>query len=382
MDSLHLTTKNDRKRVMKKSIAIGLINTCLIIVGIVFPAYAQAVRSHEKGPLQEANRGLPAVVIVTTGGTIAEKIDPKTGAAVPAVSGTDLIKAVPQLSDVANIKVVNFSNIDSSQMTPQIWIRLSKTVDDLLKDSEIVGAVVTHGTDTMAEGAFFLELTLATDKPVVFVGAMRNASELSPDGPANLMDAVVQVCSAEARDWGVTVTMNQYINAARDVTKTETTNMQAFDSGEKGCLGYLVDGRVIRFNARRHRQKFPLPNRLPEVVLLTTYAGDEGRLVRYAADSGAEGIVIEGVGAGNVNASTYEAIKYAIEKGVAVVVTSRVEKGGVYPLYGDAGGGATLSEAGAILAGDLKGPKARILLMLALPLVKKDHSKLQKFFDL
>lgn len=367
---------------MKKTVVICLISACLIIVGTVLPACDQGAGRHEKDSLKEGRPGQPAVVIVTTGGTIAEKIDPGTGAAVPALSGTDLIKAVPELSDVANIRVVNFSNIDSSQMTPEIWMRLSKKVDDLLKDPQVVGAVVTHGTDTMAEGAFFLDLTLATEKPVVFVGAMRNASELSPDGPANLMGAVVQACSPEARDWGVTVTMNQYINAARHVTKTETTNMQAFDSGEKGYLGYLVDGRVIRFNDRCHRQVFPLPRRLPEVVLLTTYAGDDGRLVRYAADSGAEGMVIEAVGAGNVNTSTYEAIKYAIGKGVAVVVTSRVKNGGVYPLYGDPGGGQTLQESGAILAGDLKGPKARILLMLALPVVKKDHGKLKAFFDL
>lgn len=374
--------EKDRKRLMKNTLAVYLITTCLVIIGIVLPFQAEAAAKHEKGASQDEDPGLPTVVIVTTGGTIAEKIDPKTGAAVPAVSGSDLIKAVPQLSDVANIKVVSFSDIDSSQMTPEIWLRLSKAVDKLLMDPQIFGAVVTHGTDTMAEGAFFLDLTLTTEKSVVFVGAMRNASELSPDGPANLLDAVVQVCSAEARGWGVTVTMNQYINAARDVVKTETTNVQTFDSGEKGYLGYIVDGRVIRFNEPRHRRTFPLPDKLPDVALLTTYAGGDGRYVRYAADSGADGIVIEGVGAGNVNTPTYEAIKYAIGKGVAVVVTSRVEKGGVYPLYGDEGGGETLQESGAILAGDLKGPKARILLMLALPVVKKDHSKLKNFFDL
>jgi L-asparaginase len=174
--------------------------------------------------------------------------------------------------------------------------------------------------------------------------------------------------------------MNQYINSARDVTKTETTNVQTFTSGKKGYLGYIANGKVIRFNDRGSRQKLPLPEKLPEVVLLTTYAGDKGELIRYAADSGAKGIVIEGLGAGNVNLPTFEAIRYAISKGIPVVISTRVHNGRVYSLYGDQGGGKTLEDAGAILAGDLKGPKARILLMLALPVIEKNHCNLKDFF--
>jgi L-asparaginase len=191
----------------------------------------------------------------------------------------------------------------------------------------------------MAEGAYFLELTLKSGKPVVFVGAMRDASEVSPDGPANILNAVTQVCSEEARDWGVTVTLNEYINSARDVVKTNSTNVQTFDSGEKGYLGYIAMGRVIRYNNAPPVQKLPIPDKLPDVAFLSTYAGDDGSFVRFAADRGAKGIVVEAVGAGNVNAAVYEAIKYAISKGIPIVVTTRVCHSGVWPMYADQGGG-------------------------------------------
>ncbi len=323
---------------------------------------------------------LPTVVVVTTGGTIAEKDDPKGGGAIPALTGKALIDAVPALRDVAKIKVVSYSNIDSSQMTPELWAGLSKAVDKELLDPTVKGAVITHGTDTMAEGAYFLDLTLKTEKPVTFVGAMRDASDLSPDGPVNILNAVTQVCSDEAGDWGVTVTLNQYINSARDVRKTSSTNIQTFNSGEKGYLGYIAMGKVSRFNDRLHRQKFPIPKDLPKVVLLETFAGDDGSFVRYAVSEGADGIVIEGVGAGNVNAEVYKAVQYALSKGIAVIITTQVFNGGVFPIYGDAGGGATLKKAGVILGGDLPGAKARILLMLALPEVEGDHTKLTNYF--
>ena len=330
--------------------------------------------------LADNNPDLPTVAIITTGGTIAEKTDPKTGGAVPAVSGADLIEAIPALSKVANIETVAFSNIDSSQMTPEIWAKLSKAVDQALEDPKIKGAVVTHGTDTMSEGAYFLDLTLKSRKPVVFVGAMRDASDVSPDGPDNILNAVIQVCSEEAKDWGVTVTLNQYVNSARDVRKTQTSNVQTFNSGEKGYLGYISMGSVRKFNDSPPRLKFPLPDKLPKVIMLFDYAGSDGSLVRYAIDSGAAGIVIEAVGAGNVNAKTFKAIQYALSKGIPVVITTRVYHGGVLPVYADMGGGAVLKKAGAILGGDLITAKARLLLMLALPEVKGDHEKLRKFF--
>jgi len=349
-----------------------MIKSVLAILGALFFFASLA--------LAENKLNLPTVVIITTGGTIAEKTDPNTGGAVPALSGNDLIDAIPPLSKVAHIKVINFSNIDSSQMTPQIWANLSIAVDKALEDPEVKGAVVTHGTDTMAEGAYFLDLTLKSRKPVVFVGAMRDASDVSPDGPANILNAVIQTCSDEAKDWGVTVTLNQYINSARNVRKTQTSNVQTFNSGEKGYLGYIAMGKVTKFNDRPQWQKFPLPDKLPDVAIVSDYAGSDGRLIRYAVNSGADGLIVESVGAGNVNKDMFEAIKYAISKGIPVVITTNVYHGSVMPVYADQGGGALLVKEGAILGGDLTTAKARLLLMLALPYVKDDHKKLAEIF--
>ena len=323
---------------------------------------------------------LPSIVIVTTGGTIAEKADPKTGKAVPAVSGEELVKAVPGLEKVANIGVLNFMNIDSSQMTPEIWLKLSKKVNEIIKRPDIAGVVVTHGTDTMAEGAYFLELTVHSDKPVVFTGAMKDASDPCPDGPGNILNAVIQASSKEARGWGVTVTLNSYVNGARAVRKTQTTHVQTFKSGEKGYLGYVYDGKVKRFNNRIHNIKFSLPAKLPNVIFFSTYAGDNGDFIRYAVDKGAKGLVIDALGAGNVNEQTCEAILYALSKKVPVVISTRVYYGSVEPAYGDKGGGGMLEKKGAILAGDLMGTKARLLLMLALAEVGNNPEKLKQYF--
>ena len=324
---------------------------------------------------------LPTVAIVTTGGTIAEKTDPKTGGAVPAVSGKDLVAAVRGLGKVANVVVVNFCNIDSSQMTPEIWARLSREVDKLLARPDIKGAVITHGTDTMAEGSYFLDLTLKTDKPVVFTGAMNDASSLNPDGPANILNAVHQVLSPNAKNWGVTVTLNDYVNSARVVRKTQTTNVQTFKSGEKGYLGYVLDGKVTRLNDRLHRKRLPLPKALAKVVYLSTFAGDDGSLARFAVDTGAKGLVIDAVGAGNVNAEVYESILYALSKKVAVAISSRVYHGAVEPVYGDAGGGRTLMNSGCYLAPpELVGHKVRLLLMVALGNYGNDPAKLKPLF--
>jgi L-asparaginase len=195
-----------------------------------------------------------------------------------------------------------------------------------------------------------------------------------------LYNAVLQVCSPESKDWGVTVTMNQYVNSARAVRKTNTTNVQTFESGEKGYLGYISEDKVFRINNRLKRQFLPLPKKLPQVDIFMSYSGADGRSLRQAVDSGAQGIVVQGVGAGNVNPAIYEAIKYAISKNVAVVVTTDVYYGWVTPVYGGQGGGATLKKAGAIMGGDLSARKARILLMLALPQVSK-ISELEKYFN-
>ena len=207
---------------------------------------------------------LPTVAIITTGGTIAEKTDPETGGAIPAVSGKDLIAAVPGLEEIANVGILAFSDIDSSQMTPELWARLSKTVDEILAREDVVGAVITHGTDTIAPGACFLDVTFQSDKPVAFTGAMDDASSTEVDGPVNILNAVIQVLSSEANDWGVTVTFNRFVNSARYVRKANTTNLQAFNSGEQGYMGYIFNSAVTRYNNRDRHTRLQLPDTLPE----------------------------------------------------------------------------------------------------------------------
>ena len=324
---------------------------------------------------------LPTVVIVATGGTIAMKINPETGGPVPALSGEDLVAAVPELEGLADIRVVEFSNIPSDYMGPELWPGLTKAVDEALADPGVAGVVVTHGTDTLEETAYFLDLTLESDKPVVAIGAQRSASEADTDGPRNLHAAVTQVLAEDAAGRGVTVTLNHYINAAREVRKTHTHNVDAFASGDYGYLGYVyLDDRVVFFREPERRQKLPLPEELPRVDLIAMYSGADGGYVRHAADTGAEGIVVEAFGLGNVNEPMYEAIEYAIDKGVPVVISTRVYDGSVLPAYGFKGGGATLEEIGAVFAGDLTPSKARILLMLALAQTK-DREELQAYFD-
>lgn len=337
----------------------------LIAYSVTCPAVETEVHRNDSKIIGAIEK-LPTVAIVTTGGTIAEKTDPKTGGAVPAVSGKSLVKAVPELLHYANIKVHNFSNIDSSQMNPAIWTKLSRKVDAILKDDRVKGVVVTHGTDTMAEAAYFLETTLISKKPVVFVGAMRDASDLSPDGPDNILNAVIQVCSPQGQNLGVTVTLNQYICSAAHVRKTNTTNVQTFNCGNYGYLGYICQERVYQYNDKPMGAKIPCADNLPVVPLLISYSGDDGAFIRHAVDIGAKGLVIEALGAGNVDAKAFEAVKYALSKGVVIVITSSVTHGGAYPIYGDAGGGTSLQRAGAILSPNIKGAKARLLLMLAL----------------
>ena len=321
---------------------------------------------------------LPHVVIVTTGGTVAMKQDAKTGALVPAVSGKDLIEAVPGLAKIATIETTEFINIDSSQMTPQIWRDLSEKVDSILAREDVTGVVVTHGTDTMEEGVFFLQSTLKSKKTVAFVGAQRSASDLSADGPANIYDAVMTVVSPESKGWGAVLVMDQYVNEARYTQKSHTTNPHTFMSGQFGYVGYVVNNKLMKFHDVAKTVKVALPKTLVKVPLFNTFPGDDGSSIKHAVDDGAKGIAVAGLGAGNVSKEVFEAVKYALSKNVPVVIGTRVYEGGVYPMYGSEGGGSTLMKAGAFLSKDLALNKARLLLLLGVSngMSKEELSKL------
>lgn len=319
--------------------------------------------------------------LITTGGTIAMRVDPLIQAPVPALSGDDLLSGVQGLAAVARLDVQNLFNVPSDHMGPERWIVLHRAVIDALNREEIAGVIVSHGTDTLEETAWFLDLTILSAKPVVLVGAQRNASSPDSDGPRNLLNAARVCVSASARDQGVLVVMNNQINAARDVAKTHTSDVEAFKSGDFGFIGVVDDDRVVLSRTPLRRQHVPLRQGiLPRVDIVTMYCGADGKLLQAALIAGAKGIVVQGLGCGNVNVEMYEAICQAIMAGVRVVISTRVQRGRVRPVYGFAGGGKTLKDAGAIFADDLSPQKSRILLMLALQ-ASKTPAEIQQMFN-
>jgi L-asparaginase len=332
----------------------------------------------------DVSSNLPVVRLIATGGTIAMKIDPVKKAPVPAISGEDLIATVPEIEKVAHIEVQNLSNVPSDYMDPDRWIELHKAVTEALARPEVAGVIVSHGTDTLEETAWFLDLTVESEKPVVLIGAQRNASEKDFDGPRNLM-AAARICVApSARKMGSMIALNNQINAAREAVKTHTSDVETFKSGDFGFLGVTDNDRVIFYRAPLRRQhlalRVPAGQHLPRVDIVDMYGGADGALVRAAVAAGARGLVIQALGWGNMNVPMFEAVKEVMAKGIPVVITTRVWNGRVLPNYGFQGGGKTLQESGAIFGDNLSPQKARILLMLALQ-TSSGAKDIQRLFD-
>lgn len=324
----------------------------------------------------------PVVVLIATGGTIAMKIDPVKKAPVPAISGEDLLATVPDVAKYAKVQVNNVSNVPSDYMDPARWVQLTKVVQDTLARPDVVGVIVSHGTDTLEETAWWLDLTVQSDKPVVLIGSQRNASEPDFDGPHNLLGAVRIAVDPQARAKGVMLAMNSQINAARDVTKTHTSSVETFKSGDFGFIGVVDPDRVTFARTPLRRQFIALrTDTMPEVEIVSMYGGADGRLLRSAVDNGAKGIVVQALGWGNMNIPMFSAVKYALSKNVPVVISTRVPNGRVLPNYGFEGGGKTLADAGAVMADDLSPAKARILLMLLLQSGVGKQAELQAAFS-
>src|SRR5204863_423161 len=201
---------------------------------------------------------LPTVRLIATGGTIAMKIDPVKKAPVPAISGEDLVGTVPEIAQVARIEVENLSNVPSDYMDPDRWVQLQKSVAQALARPEVAGVVVSHGTDTLEETAWFLDLTVDGPKPVVLIGAQRNASERDFDGPRNLLNAARICTDPGARGKGAMIALNNNINAARDAVKTHTSDVETFKSGDLGLLGIADYDRVVWYRTPIRRQHLAL----------------------------------------------------------------------------------------------------------------------------
>ncbi|WP_345813868.1 asparaginase [Paraburkholderia sp. PREW-6R] len=326
---------------------------------------------------------LPRIAVLATGGTIA-------GAAADAantsgyqagVVGVDqLLAVVPALSSVARIVPEQIASVDSKDMALPLWTTLAQRINTLLAGDDIEGIVVTHGTDTLEETAYLLHLTVKSDKPVVLTAAMRPASALSADGPLNLLNAVTVAANARSRGQGVLVAFNNKIHSARDVVKTSTYAVDAFQSPDIGALGWVQDGRVEfqRGVVRAHTlaTEFVIGAKWPHVEVVASYAGVSRIAVDALVAAGVRGIVVAGTGNGSIHASLQQALADAASQGVAVVRASRVGAGHVMR-----NGAAADDALGFVTAGSLNPYKARVLLMLALAAGAAGPVALQKAFD-
>ena len=301
---------------------------------------------------------------MSTGGTIAMRPDPATGTLVPAVSGDELVDMLAW-PEAPPLELDDFARVPSFDMHGDLVLALARRVNEHAGRAGVTGIVVTHGTDTMEESVYAIDRLLDSETPVVLTGAQRPVDEPDTDGPRNLRDAIRVAASPGARRRGALITFAGEIHAAREVRKVHTSALPAFGSPGYGYVGH-VDGDSVVF--RRHPERRPplsVPEHLAPVDLIRLYAGADARFVRASTASGVRGIVLEGTGRGNANEQVVEGVRRAIAGGVAVVVCSRCTAGRVEPVYGR-GGGRDLAEAGALFAGDLAGPKARVLLQLAL----------------
>ena len=320
------------------------------------------------------------VAVIFTGGTISMKIDSRICAAIPALSSEEIMSMVTNIDKFADIEIVNFQRIPGPHMTPQKMMELSNLIKELIRRNDIDGIVVTHGTDTLEETAFLLDLNISSNKPIVIAGAMRNGSELGYDGPSNLAASICTVISDQAKNKGVLVVMNNEVNASSEVTKTHTLSLDTFKSLEFGPLG-IVDNDEVIFYRDIVKHHYIETNSIEEkVYLIKSYAGIDSSLIDFCIENGAKGIVMEAMGRGNIPPMMVPGVKNAISKGVKVVLVSRCPMGRVLDSYGYEGGGQKLRKLGVIFGGSLNGQKARIKLMLALS-VTNDNEKIKEIFE-
>ena len=320
------------------------------------------------------------VAVVFNGGTITMKIDERLQAAVPSLSSDEIMSKVTGIEGFAEIETYTFSNMPSPHMTPEKMLELSKYIKKLVDRADIAGVVVTHGTDTIEETAYFLDLTLNTEKPVVVTGAMRNGSELGYDGPANLSASICTVISDESRNRGVLVCMNGELNSAAEVTKANSMALNAFRTPNFGPIGMVDDNKVLFYRESLDKQYLDIDKVDSKVTLIKCTAGMDSTLIDYCIERKVDGIVIEAFGRGNIPPYMVESVKRAIDSNVAVVVVSRCFEGRVCDSYGYHGGGKELRDLGVIFGDTLPGQKARIKLMVALSKTK-ELNKVKDFFE-
>lgn len=374
---------------MKKIALIPLVASALLSTAVLAPAAgvftsakAAAATAAAMASDATAKTHLPNIKILATGGTIAGSAASNTavtGYTAGALGVDTLIKAVPELKDIANVTGEQIANVGSPDVDNSILLKLAKRINELLASDDVDGIVVTHGTDTLEETAYFLNLVVKSDKPVVVVGAMRPATAISADGPFNLYNAVKVAGTPEAKGKGVMVMLNDRIGAARFITKTNTTATDTFKSPEQGYMGEIVGGKVYFYYEplRKHTtgSEFDITNldALPQVDILYEYQNNGSYLYDAAVNAGAKGIVVAGSGDGSLSSASEKGAEAAASKGVAIVRSTRTGSGTVAISEDDAKNHFVSSDS-------LNPQKARILLMLALTKTT-DTAKIQEYFN-
>ncbi len=322
----------------------------------------------------------PKIAIIFNGGTISMSVDPRIGAAIPSLSTDEIMSLVTNIDKFAVIESIDFSQLPGPHVTPEKMMELQRLVLKTVERDDITGVIITHGTDTLEETAYLLDLTLNTPKPVIVTGAMRNSSELGYDGPSNLAASVCTAISPEVKNKGVLIVMNNIVNAASEATKTNTLSLDTFRSLEFGAIGIVDNDKVILHRNVINRQFLPAKDIEPAVDLIKCASGMDSKFLEYSVNTGAKGIVIEALGRGNIPPAMLPGIKSALDRNIPVVMVSRCPTGRVLDTYGYEGAGKQLRKMGVILGGDLPGQKVRIKLMLALN-ITNDTDEIRKIIE-
>lgn len=330
------------------------------------------------------SQNLPRIIVLATGGTIAgqQPNSDRAGYVPGKISIDELLKNIPSITQKANVQGEQISSIGSYDMTIDIWLKLAKRINEIFAKNEADGIVITHGTDTQEETAYFLSLTVNSDKPVILTGSMRPATAISGDGPKNLYDAIIVASDSNSKGKGVLVCFNENVYDAQNVVKINTTNVSAFASPNTGSIGQVYDGRVAYNTPSLIKQSSFSPfdinkiDSLPNVEIVYAYADASNIAINALINNNTPGIIIAGTGNGNFNKAILASVKTAVKKNIKVVRASRVVSGKVTTQYV---GAFEDEKLGTIVADKLNPQKARILLMLALT-ITKDKNKIQEMF--
>ena len=359
-----------------------ILHPALVLTVLLLPRLGNAAPQSAAAPApvrsSEAT-SVPRVRLVATGGTISNR----TGGRLTA---EELVGSMPGVERFARPEFEQFSNTASSALTLAQWLQLARRINALFsEDTGLGGVVVTSGTDTLEETAYFLHLTVRSEKPVVVVGSMRNPSTLGYEGSANLLDAFRVAADPQSRGKGVLVVLNDEINSAREVTKTDALRLHTFQTRGYGVLGVVDSDRVAYYRTvvKRHTQasEFDVSSteELPRVDIVLVYQGASGDVIKAVVDQGASGVIIASAGAGATSGTQGDGIRYALEKGVFVVTSTRAGSGRIAARPGPPAPSRPDAVRNRIAAEDLAPLKARILLMLALTRTK-DPAEIQRMF--